>query len=328
MDLALKQYDSQLGLFTIQDGNEWMKQASEQAIPQKLFSEFWYEGELCILYADTNTGKSILAVQIADSISKGIPIAGFSMDAPAQKAIYFDFELCAKQFEARYSDNYTNHYVFHPNFQRAEINPDADIPAQFRYFEEYLTHSLELAIQATGVKVLIIDNITYLRTETEKAADAMPLMKELKELKLRYDLSMLVLAHTPKRDSLKAFDRNDLSGSKMLMNFCDSSFCIGESTADKSLRYLKQIKARNTEIVYDARNISLCRIEKPGNFLQFAHCGYGKEHEHLRRSEEGVNYLELRVKQIAEENPDWSQRRIAEEIGVSVSTVNRYIKAA
>ena len=38
-------------------------------------------------------------------------------------------------------------------------------------------------------KVLIIDNITYLKNETERAKDALPLMKLLKELKSKYNLS-------------------------------------------------------------------------------------------------------------------------------------------
>ena len=52
-------------------------------------------------------------------------------------------------------------------------------------------------------KIVIIDNITYLRHENERAKDALPLMKHLKRLKSKYNLSLLVLAHTPKRDSTK-----------------------------------------------------------------------------------------------------------------------------
>lgn len=98
---------------------------------------------------------------------------------------------------------------------------------------------------------MVIDNLTYLRNETERAKNALPLMKHLKALKNKFDLSILVLAHTPKRDMTKPITRNDLQGSKMLINFCDSSFAIGESSKDKSLRYLKQIKVRNSEFKYD-----------------------------------------------------------------------------
>jgi RecA-family ATPase len=93
-----------------------------------LFSEFWFEGELCILFADTNLGKSILAVQIGNSISKGEQIRGFKLETPKQPILYFDFELSDKQFENRYSIKFEQHYSFDSNFIRVEINPDATIP--------------------------------------------------------------------------------------------------------------------------------------------------------------------------------------------------------
>ncbi|MBS1772175.1 MAG: AAA family ATPase [Bacteroidetes bacterium] len=312
------------GLLTVMKGNKWLQQASQRPIPRMLFSQFWHEGELCILFADTNTGKSILAVQIAESISRGVPVPGWKLDAAAQPVIYIDFELHEKQFEARYSDNYTRHYEFHDNFERAELNPDSEVTDDF---EEQLLVSLEQTVIETGVRILVIDNMTYLKNETERAHNALPLMKQLKALKTKYNLSILALAHTPKRDMSKPITRNDLSGSKMLMSFCDSSFCIGESTTDKSLRYLKQIKARNTEIVFDSNNVCLCRIEKPNNFLQFCWQGYAKEQEHLRESEErDREWLIEECKRLAEENPDWTQREIAEELGISAATVNRALK--
>ena len=66
------------GLLTVLSANKWIEQAKKRPIPKMLFSEFWFEGEICILFADTNLGKSILAVQICDSISKGEKINGFA----------------------------------------------------------------------------------------------------------------------------------------------------------------------------------------------------------------------------------------------------------
>lgn len=257
-------------------------------MPKMLFGEFWFEGELCILFADTNVGKSILAVQIADAVSKGYGLSGIPLETEAQKVTYFDFELSDKQFEAHYSEKrgndeyFTNHYQFNENFYRAEINPDVDIPQRFESFEDYLNFSLKYTIASAGAKILIIDNITYLKSETERAKDALPLMKYLKELKRKFNLSILALAHTPKRDLSKPITRNDLQGSKMLINFCDSSFAIGESAKDKGLRYLKQIKVRNAEIKYDIDNVYLCQIQKPANNLNFEFLSFGKEREHLR----------------------------------------------
>lgn len=276
------------GIFTVKTASRWIDQAKTRPVPKMLFSEFWFEGELCILFSDTNLGKSILAVQIGDSISKGECIKGFKLEAIKQPILYFDFELSDKQFENRYSIDFGQHYTFDDNFLRVEINPDAVIP-EGQNFEDYLNHSLEQSIIETDAKVLIIDNLTYLKNDTEKAKDALPLMKHLKALKSKYRLSILALAHTPKRDLSKPITRNDLQGSKMLMNFIDSSFAIGESHTDKNIRYLKQIKERYTEKIYDAENVCVCQIDKPLNFLLFEFVNYGTENEHLKQYTEKDN---------------------------------------
>jgi RecA-family ATPase len=136
--------ESEGGLFTVKTANSWIEQAKTKPIPAMLFSEYWHEGELCILFADTNLGKSILAVQIGDSISKGEAINGFKLETQKQPILYFDFELSEKQFENRYSENFTDHYLFDDNFLRVEINPDAEIPLS-QSFEDYLNESLEKA---------------------------------------------------------------------------------------------------------------------------------------------------------------------------------------
>jgi len=301
------------GLFLVRTANSCIEEAKTRPIPQRLFGDFWFEGELCILFADTNLGKSILAVQIGDSISQGQSFKGFSMEAGKQVVLYFDFELGDKQFEARYSDNFQNHYRFSEGFYRTEIDPDATLPDCYQTdFEGFLNYSIEKAIKETGANVLIVDNLTYLKNETEKAKDALPLMKHLKALKTRYGLSILALAHTPKRDLSKPITRNDLQGSKMLINFCDSSFAIGESHTDKSVRYLKQIKARNTEINYDTENVVVFQISKPYNFLQFDFLTFGTEREHLRaQSESESEKTELDVIEEMKKQPGATAYAIA-----------------
>jgi RecA-family ATPase len=312
------------GLFTVRTANCWIAHAKKREIPKMLLGELWFENELCILFADTNLGKSILAVQIGDSISKGVNIQGFRLEANKQSVLYFDFELSDKQFENRYSENFNNHYRFDDNFLRVEINPDAEIPDK-ESFESYLNFSLEQSIKDTGSKILIIDNLTYLKSETERSKDALPLMKHLKALKSKYGLSILALAHTPKRDLSKSITRNDLAGSKMLINFVDSSFSIGECHNDKHLRYIKQIKARNTEIIYDTENVLVCQLGKPYNFLEFEFIDYGIEQEYLKHiSKEDRETNILKAKKMSKEGK--TQRQISKELGISLGAVNKYIK--
>lgn len=311
----------------IREASYWLEEAQQTLIPKMLFGKFWYQDEVCILFADSNLGKSILAVQIADAITRGFANAPFEVEAPAQPVIYCDFELTEKQFEARYSKEYTNHYPFNNKFLRAKINPDIELPNHFSDFDEYLINNLERGVIQTGAKVLVIDNITYLRSETEQAADALPLMKQLKNLKNKYGLSMLVLAHTPKRDLTQPITRNDLQGSKMLMNFCDSAFTIGESSTQPNMRYLKQIKQRNTEQVYGENNVCLCCISKPYNFLQYEFVDYGQEWQQLMRKKPAYD-AEMAEQAVKLRDQNYSLREIGKELNISHQKADRLIKAA
>ena len=89
----IKLSQSRVGLFIVKQTNMWIDEAKNREIPSMLFSEFWYEGEVCFLFADTNTGKTALAVQIGESIARGQCIQSFEMQAKAQKVLYLDFEL-------------------------------------------------------------------------------------------------------------------------------------------------------------------------------------------------------------------------------------------
>ena len=111
----------------------------------------------------------------------------------------------------------------------------------------------------------------------------------------------------------------------MLMNFCDSSFCIGTSTQDKNLRYLKQIKVRAGEYCYTADNVALCRIEKPTNFLGFYHIGQGNEKEHLREKEEKNRAEQVaRAKELHAQG--LSYQKIANELNICKSSAENYVK--
>ena len=309
--------------FISKSANEWMHEAREKPIQRKLFGDLWFENELAILFAETNAGKSILAVQIADSISRGYAIPPFGMDADKQRVVYFDFELSEKQFEKRYSMNGTEHYIFDEDLIRVENNPYADYPEGD--YASFICDSIEECTLHFNAKVAIIDNITYLNDELEKSKDALPLMKLLKNIKLKHNLSILILAHTPKRDLSRPLNKNDLQGSKMIMNFIDSAFVIGESAKEKSMRYIKHLKSRNSSLVYCSENVLSCKIVMDYNFLKFVFLEECKESEHL------VEKVRMEQEKLIETTKDlhskgYGSRFIADVVGVSHSTINRLIR--
>ena len=314
-----------VGLFTVKSANQVIDEAKNRPIPCKLFGQLWFEGEVEIMFADTNLGKSILAVQIADAISSGKRALEMEMNAKPQMVLYCDFELSDKQFENRYRGDDGSHYSFSPDLMHVEINPDVVDYPDGCDFEDYVKLSLEQIVLDRGAKVIIIDNLTYLSRETEKAKDALPLMKWLKSFARKYGLSILVLAHTPKRNLSNPITRNDLQGSKMLINFCDGCFAIGESTKDKSIRYIKEIKQRNEPIRYDAENVIVCEIIKPDNFLHFSFLEWGCESEHLRQmTATDRDDLIEQVKELSSQGK--SQREISKQLGIGLGSVNKYLK--
>ena len=144
-------------------------------------------------------------------------------------------------------------------------------------------------------------------------------------MKNKYGLSILALAHTPKRDLTRPISQNDLQGSKAIFNFIDSCFAIGQSTTNKDIRYIKQIKEREIGKIYDSDNVIVCRLDKPHNLIGFEFIGFGAEWEHLRQVTETDRGIMIeKVKDLSEKGE--KQRAIAEELGIAVGTVNKYLK--
>jgi hypothetical protein len=315
--------DTVAELFDIYPANVWMDMETEHNTPQMLFGNFWLEGELCILFADTNMGKSLLAVQLADSITRGAAINPFELKASATPVLYIDFELTGKQFEQRYIDGITR-YRFSPEFYRGEYNQFNPLPEGYETFDQYVIQALTRGVKRTGATVLIIDNITCLRNGVESGGAALPLMKELKKIKTRHGLSILVLAHTPKRNPRLPLSRNDLHGSKMLINFCDSAFAMGESHSMPGYRYLKQIKQRSTAEMYGADNVCLGRLERQSGFLKFIFTGNDHENNHLRNpTKQERERMRHEAAQLSGQG--LSQRQIAERLNLSLGAVNRML---
>jgi len=313
-------------LFTVERGSRWMELARREPEAKMLLGELWHQGELCMLFADTNIGKSVLAVQIGESIARGQGMGPFTCQAPPAQVLYLDFELSKTQFGLRYSKDDEDHQ-FSDNFFRAQYNFVPDPPPGVDE-NELLIAAIEYKINLVKATVLIIDNITCLRGGTENAAVALSLMKSLKSLKAEHNLSILVLAHTPKRrNPTQPISADDLHGSKLLINFADSAFAIGKSTLEADLCYLKQIKQRNTRQRYGADNVCLCRIQKPGAFLHFTFEGFSAEDQHLL-SRNAASRQEFARKIAALAATGLSQREISRQMGIALSTVNRLLRYA
>lgn len=312
--MTIKTNGTTEGLFRIRKANECMEDAKSQPIPRALYGELVFEGEVTFLFADTGKGKSIYAVQIANEISK------------TDKVLYLDLELSDKQFQNRYSENYQNEYVFNDNFYRVDFTRRFEIPEGTTY-DEYFLQSLDLAINATGAKIVIIDNMTKLiSSDTDTAKAAKPLMDKLKAYNLDNGITFLLLEHTKKIDEYQPISLNHLQGSKMKVNFGDAAFAIGASAKGSNIRYIKQLKCRSAEIKYDGDNVMEYEVIKMDSFLQLKPTGnYGYEADHLKQREKKSQDPEIKARILELSASGKSEREISEIVDLPKTTVRNII---
>ena len=301
-----------VGRLPFATNNRWIEIGKAMANPIYFFFRMIVQFEINIIFSAANTGKSLLLVQIAEEIAR------------EQKVLIVDCELSTKQFQMRYTNLETGTvHLFPDNLLRAEIDPDLldDVSLEDAIFD-----SVEQAAKA-GIKVICIDNLTFICTDAEKAEVTIKFMRRLIKLKKKYDLTLIIVAHSPKRDATKPITRDDLSGSSKLMALIDNAIAVGVSAKDSQLRYIKTVKFRDDEYPYPAEKVALYRVEKQDCYTKFVYQGRADERDHLRQKnretmlEDMQECLDLQAKGL-------TLKQIEAETGISKSTVHRRIKDA
>jgi KaiC/GvpD/RAD55 family RecA-like ATPase len=320
------------GLLAERSANEWMREAGNRAAPRMLFGEFWLEAEMAIMFGGAGSGKSVLAMQIAESLARGRGIEPIGQQIQGQKVLYFDLDLDARQFGLRYSRETNNgersgrQHRFSNRLRRIEVDLSVEVPEGYSGIDEYLAEAIEAKVRETGAKILIFDNINRLKRTCESIREALPMMQALKRLQRRYGLSILVLAQTSRRATTRGLDITDLPGGKLLSNFADNVFAIGESRMYSAARYLKQIGPKSTDRIFGVENVPTFGLEKiGGDFLGFRFWWFAREREHLVHGADRGQWETLsRVKTMAEQG--MSIREIAVQLNRSKSAVHRLLR--
>ncbi len=298
---------------------------------RRLFGDFWLEGELSVLFAETGLGKSALAMQIGRSLAGGKRFDPLATDIDPVRVAYFDFELTDDQFGLRYTAERPDPLDTGPLFPDAllRLPPQflRNLPPGFDNYYDFLIESVLYMVEFTRAKAIIIDNITWLNPNIENSPSMQRLMQTLVHIKKHCGVSILLIAHTPKRSARGPITINHLQGAATLGNFIDSCFALGGSRRGTAVRYLKAVKHRSTASREADAEVATLRIGKAGRFLGFDFEGYVMESTHCGwgYGEAGSEaFVESVLELIAEKR---SQRQIAEALNVSLTTVNRCVQA-
>lgn len=319
-------------LFRYRTAAQTMEEARHQPRLRKLMGNMVFEGDVCILFGDNGTGKSIFCVQLAQAIASGTAVFPFlENEMGPQKVGHYDFELKDKPFFRRYSNgegDELRYFQFHENFIRPDFNPE------FEDFSEDLDAEIFNKI-ATGVavhelKVVILDNVTYLSGgDLADAKVATKIMKSLLRMSKKLGVTVIALAHTPKIPVGEFLSKNHLGGSKQFSNLVDSIIGIGRSTFDRNIKYLKSLKSRSDEITFDESKVILTNIVKEdGIYLKHEFIEFDEEANHLTKLDKSD--LEDVKEKAIEMYKEYglSSRKIKQKLQLNQShtTINKWLR--
>ena len=305
-----------------------LKEQLSKPRKRKLFGQLWWENELLVLFATTGVGKTILGVQLAEAIASGKNVfeelTEFINECGAMIVLLLDYELSPAQLIKRYTDeNGKNLHDFHDNLIRLDSNDDFEFK-KGDSMEDLINKDIERYIKQYKPKVLIIDNLSVLKSGTENSKEALPLMQMLNNLKKKYNLSILVIAHTPKKDTFSSINMNHLQGSAQIGNALDGCIAIA-MCKDNMRRYIIELKQRNESFIAHADNVIVCEVDKRFNFLKFHFEGFEVENLLLNPFDADAKQ-ELELEIINQSNRGVSAREIAKTVSYGKDKVLKIIQ--
>lgn len=308
-----------LDFITVTNGKEIFSTIDESDDePRQIFGHFLYKGELSILFGDTGVGKSILAYDIAFFVSGG-GHKWEGLESPNIPTLYIDLAMSTKQFVSRYK---TAEPYIPDTFHRAMIDST-------KLSEKEILPEVTRLIASTQTtdnppKFIIVDNITNGFGTMTAATKMRDLLSELKNLKEKFGLTMLLIANS-KKQKLRIIKLNDLGGWTNHINFIDSIFAISSSQVGNEFKYIKQIKSRADEKTDEVTTLKITK--EPYLSMQYVNHTY--EDAHIDREDTSLLMLrispEQEIKLLQMHKDKRKALDIANELGLGVGTIYSYL---
>lgn len=301
---------------------EQLREAKKMPPLRVILPDLIYEGDLSIIFGGPNAGKTTLITQLMELIGSGFTIGGFESEVRKEPVVYLDLEMDARKLAKRYESDNDSVYQFSENIIRVYQNRKFVGKLKAK---EKIEQAIDFMRQYDS-RILIIDNFSAMGVEHEKSADALELMRTFRQVTTQLNGTVIVAAHTPKRNGNELLQLKDLAGSAVISNFADSVIGIGQDARNPNRRYLKGFKNRDSEKKYGGPQVMECEIRKADNGLvYFDQIGISFE-SHMLVNDQEFEKLDRNnsVLQLKDEGKSYND--IAEQLDLPLGTVRSIVQ--
>jgi predicted ATP-dependent serine protease len=180
-----------------------------KAHSDELFGPLWRVGEVALLFGPRGVGKSILAVQIAESIARGrpvLPIPKGKSRRRGEKVLYVDMQRSEAQWAERYTlakpvpGKPPRRYRFSSDLLRAGIDLHLADPDAYRKDPHtYAQAAVGREIDDANARIVIVDDILLGGANAARASDLVRTMQTMRYWAMCYEISILIVASAKQR---------------------------------------------------------------------------------------------------------------------------------
>lgn len=290
------------------------------SVPSKQVLGYWgYEGETIVIGGTTNCGKSILASDILFAVGccKVSNWSKFDCEIE-EKCLLIDSEMSEKQYVRRYKSLAGSKNILRASFWNSCYHGDD--------MEALIDSIRSIVASPDGPRFIVVDNISTI-SALISPTQVLKMLAMLESLKQDYRCTLVIVTHTNKTSKTKCLELNDFRGTKVLSNAADTIIGIGNTNEDSETKYIKLMKSRNSRI---PETVSLVRISDK-DYLHFEYIGEVQENDILPKGKKRgpsssiTDYQAEKIKEMQEEG--LSVRQIANSMGISKSTVHRFLNS-
>lgn len=266
----ISKFNKMLSSAKIDEVNKYLDNKLDLNVKYKVNKYLLYpilkENQLAMFFGSTGDGKTVLAVEFANIIAKGkCDWNNWYCECPSQNVCYIDFELGSSSFSGRYKNG-----KFSPNLHIINVNVNE--------YNNYIGWSNNQSVRIdrainyivkksedTNSKIIFVDNFSNIADQVEQAKEADRFISDLYGRMKTLGLTIVFLGHTPKIPKEAKLSINQLKGSSSLSKTFES--IVGFKRSEyKNISYVKQLKHRDLDLIFDDENVGKFEFNKDGKF--------------------------------------------------------------